>query len=521
MKEGSLYYGEKPLVTIVVPVYNSEKYLRICLDSLVSQSLDNIEIIAVDDGSVDESLAILEDYKKKFPGKVIIYTIPHVHGAGAPRNFAIEKARADYIGFCDADDVMDVHSMELLYCKAKEKDYDIVCAPAFHVNGDKRVLYGQLKEPISTETLILNGQVYLWNKIIHKRLLNKVGRMPENVSLEDLGYSLVLHSYARKIGYIEYPVYYYMKRFGSDSNNVFTLRNLDTIQARQYALDKCNPEYKEYVAAYVARHINSDFRKRWIFTDRFIEQLKDIWVELKDNKILKSDEYLYRRLEKFAEISNVPIPRNIFIGGIGVELSDGFIRSCKENAFYDSCTITILNEKNCDINELEILKEAYENNDFDFLNGYFALKFILKEGGIYLDRRIIIDRPFNYVRYCRAFFALLDEETYSDWVFGGISENEAMSEILETYKNADRFKYSLDFLRNKIKDTVERYEVPKSEVNNLIDYPITVFSPDVMVCDITTPTSLKPEPHVCTHDFTSELGERGIRLSRKQLCHLY
>lgn len=498
---------KKPLVSIIVPVYNSEKYLRKCMDSLVNQTLQSIEIIVVNDGSTDGSLAILEDYRERFPNKVVIRSIGHIHGAGAPRNIAIKMARGDYLGFCDSDDVMDTQAAELLYKKAIDGDNDIVCAPLWLITKNSKVLYGKMEEPISTEKLILNGQVYLPNKLIHKRLLNKVGDIPENISTEDLGYSLVLHSYARKIGYIDHPVYFYYKRYGSDSNSVFELRNLDTIKARQYALNNCNPQYRQYVATYVARHINSDIRKRWIFTDRFIQQLKELWPELRNNRVLKSDEYLYNRLQRFAYLPDKPIPRNLFIGGFGGAISDDVMREYQEKAFYDGCNLLVLNELNCDVTEREIVENAYNAGEFDFVNGYFALKAISIQGGIYLDRRIIIDAPFNYVRYCKAFFSLIDDQAYSNWVFGGMPQNETILKILETYLNSNLYDDPLYPLNDRIRDVLEDYNISLTEVNNLIDYPYTVFSPDVMVCDTTDKLSLRSELHICSHNLTNHAGE--------------
>ncbi len=497
--QSELENAKKPLVSIVVPVYNSGKYLRKCLDSLVNQTLKNIEIIAVDDGSTDDSISILKEYKENYPNKVIVQSIAHVHGAGAPRNVAIKIARADYVSFCDADDIMDLHSAELLYNRALEGDCDIVCAPAWHVTGRDKVLYGVLREPISTEKLILSGQIYLWSKLIHKRLLHIAGKIPENISYEDLGYSLVVHSYAKKIGYIDHPIYFYYKRYGSDSNNYIALRNLDTIMAWDYAIKNCNSDYLEYVFGYVARHVNVNLRKRWVFTDRIISHLKKLWTELKDNEIIKNDEYLYNRLERFATLPDAPMARNVFIGGFGGTLSDELIERIQKTAFYDGCNLTILNEQNCSIAENKFIKDAYDASEFDLVNGYFALKFIIEYGGIYLHKRIIIDAPFNYVRYCEAFFSLLDEKNYSQWVFGGMPQSVILKKVLDTFYDENQHGNPFYSLSNRIKDALVERSI---QVNSITNSLVTVFSPDVMVCDITDHSSLQPEPHICIHDFT-------------------
>lgn len=505
-----------PKVSIVVPVYNTEEYLVRCLDSLISQTFKDIEIIAVDDGSTDGSLGILEKYKERYPEKFIVRTIPHIHGAGAPRNIAFELARGDYFAFCDSDDIMDIRAVEALYAKAIQEDLDIVCAPIWLVTGHDKVIYGVLQEPLTTETLILNGQVYLCNKLIHKRLIKKAGQMPENMSTEDLGYSLILHSYAKKIGYIDLPVYYYMRRYGSDSNTVFAISNLDTIRARKYAIKNCNPQYSEYVLAYIARHINSDLRKRWLFTDKYIQHLKELWGHLQNNRVLQEDDYLYDRLKTYVNLPDNPIPRNVYVSGFGGDIPYDYIETIKEKAFYDGCNVIILNEKNCDYTTNEIIFSAYNCGKYEFVSNYFALKNIIESGGIYLDRRIIIDLPFNYIRYCRAFFSLLDEQNISEWVFGGMAKNEIMINIFNSY-NKTSFEPNNEFmsLSERVRFVLEQYKIPLSAVNNMLGYPVTIFSPDVMVCDITDKLSLQSEPHICTHDYTDKAKDQNYITIKK------
>ncbi|MBR1443254.1 MAG: glycosyltransferase family 2 protein [Firmicutes bacterium] len=118
-------------VSVIVPVYNSEKYLVNCLTYLVNQTLEDIEIICVDDCSTDESVDILKDCLSQFPDKVRVIQHKKNLGPGGARNTGIKVARGEYIGFVDSDDQVDVSMYEKLYAKAKEDDYDIVeCA--FH-----------------------------------------------------------------------------------------------------------------------------------------------------------------------------------------------------------------------------------------------------------------------------------------------------------------------------------------------------------------------------------------------------
>ena len=98
-------------VSIIVPVYNVEKYLPKCLDSLVSQTIDDFEILVVNDGSPDRSQDIIDEYSRRYPEKVVSL-VKENGGQGSARNMALEIAKGEYIGFVDSDDWVDVTMYE-------------------------------------------------------------------------------------------------------------------------------------------------------------------------------------------------------------------------------------------------------------------------------------------------------------------------------------------------------------------------------------------------------------------------
>ncbi|MCL2008651.1 MAG: glycosyltransferase, partial [Treponema sp.] len=114
----------KPLVSIIVPVYNAEKHLNRCLDSLVSQTLKRLEIICVNDGSKDNSLDILLQYSQKFPN-IIVFNQEN-SGPGIARNKALENANGKYIIFCDSDDTLDVNTCLECYNLMETHKIDII-----------------------------------------------------------------------------------------------------------------------------------------------------------------------------------------------------------------------------------------------------------------------------------------------------------------------------------------------------------------------------------------------------------
>ena len=113
-----------PKVSVIIPVYNTAKYLRKCLDSVINQTLKDIEIICINDGSSDNSIEILREYKQK-DSRIIIIDKEN-EGAGIARNKGLDIAQGEYLGFVDSDDYVDLNFFEKLYNKAKESNYDIV-----------------------------------------------------------------------------------------------------------------------------------------------------------------------------------------------------------------------------------------------------------------------------------------------------------------------------------------------------------------------------------------------------------
>jgi glycosyltransferase involved in cell wall biosynthesis len=124
----------KPLVSIVIPVYNAEKYLEKCLNSIVAQTFQEWECIIVNDGSTDNSLAIIEQFAEQ-DSRFSYYTIPNTGSAKIPRDTAISYAQSEWIISVDADDFIDADAVEKLYIRKKETDADIVCLRIRYVNS--------------------------------------------------------------------------------------------------------------------------------------------------------------------------------------------------------------------------------------------------------------------------------------------------------------------------------------------------------------------------------------------------
>lgn len=205
---------ENPLVSIIVPIYNASAYLRDCLDSILRQSYNNIEVILIDDGSTDESGIICDKYASSF-SQIKIFHQKNC-GSSAARNKGLEVAVGDYLYFVDADDWIDGGSVELLVSEIQKNDSDLLIS-AFYYNEDKY----QPNKASSFNPIVIISELFegqkgieggLWNKFIKRTLMDSFGiKFPKYDYYEDLHVFVELLFNARKISYCETPSYHYRR----------------------------------------------------------------------------------------------------------------------------------------------------------------------------------------------------------------------------------------------------------------------------------------------------------------------
>ena len=219
-------------VSVIVPVYNVEKYLRQCLDSLVNQTLKDIEIICINDGSTDDSLKVLQEYASEHLNVVVIDQ--ENQGVSIARNNGINKAQGDYICFVDPDDWVEPDMFKILYEKAVKTGVDIVECDYKMVfeNSTKiknRTLFGSLhtwkKFPIAcgkifdwkyVKTQVFNGlRCMVWNRLYKRSLIFDNNLTFPDGKCEDYPFSLDAVLSAKSIVYCHKTLYNYLIRFGS------------------------------------------------------------------------------------------------------------------------------------------------------------------------------------------------------------------------------------------------------------------------------------------------------------------
>ncbi|MDO4414812.1 MAG: glycosyltransferase family 2 protein [Erysipelotrichaceae bacterium] len=228
-------------VSIIIPVYNAEKAIGRCIDSILTQEFTDFELILINDGSKDGSAAILDEYAAKDPRIQVIHK--ENSGVSATRNLGLEKAKGKYIQFLDADDWMTSDSTKLLYRAMKEDECDLVVAGFYRVVGDRVARKSSIDADklLSlreySEYMMENPADYyygvLWNKLYRADIIREHQiRMDEKLSFcEDFVFNLDYLLHVNKIRTLNVPVYYYVKTEGG-----LVSKNLNPVRLIQMKL---------------------------------------------------------------------------------------------------------------------------------------------------------------------------------------------------------------------------------------------------------------------------------------------
>ena len=230
-----------PKISIIVPVFNSEELLGNCLDSLKNQTLSDIEIICVDDGSSDGSLRILRDYESE-DGRFRIFTQEN-SGAGAARNCGIDESRGEFILFVDSDDYMESDACEKLYEQAHRLDCDLILFDSirhFPNNRDLYLIHFRQNKDIDYGIRVFDYEYFrnrvfdgeygvIWNKMYKASFIrdNEI-RFPSHKIYNDVEFHVKTTLLAKKISYVAGTFYHY-NRLGHSSLQTSFVKTENTI----------------------------------------------------------------------------------------------------------------------------------------------------------------------------------------------------------------------------------------------------------------------------------------------------
>lgn len=227
-------------LSVVALVYNLEKYLPRCLDALVNQTLEEIEILCVDDGSTDSAPQIIDEYEKKYPNKVKAF---HKENGGefTTRNYGLERAKGEYITFVDTDDYVEKEWAEKLYNAAKENEADFaVCAferidlETNKVVGTDMTSFGRIAKKVDPkDDFIVFINPAPWNKI-YKREKIKDLRFLSFRGFNDTMFLMEAYTRIEKIAFVPDVLYHYYLRYDSQ---IHTINENDVNNLKKYLLE--------------------------------------------------------------------------------------------------------------------------------------------------------------------------------------------------------------------------------------------------------------------------------------------
>lgn len=245
--------------SIIVPVYNGEKYLRECLDSVLNQTFKNYELIIINDGSSDNSEAICKEYYLKNMSK-IVYLSKKNEGVSSARNMGLKISNGDYIMFLDSDDLLVKDALEEI--NKNLSNHDLICYGFYklyknhsieHVVKNKNLQINEIKNDILTTDKI-GG--YLFNKVFKSEIIrdNKLF-IDENIHYcEDLLFVGEYLKFCNNIKYIDKSLYYYRMRKGSVSFDFYNLKNasiLYSYESLANLYEQFNDKYNYFCFQYI------------------------------------------------------------------------------------------------------------------------------------------------------------------------------------------------------------------------------------------------------------------------------
>lgn len=321
-------------VSIIVPVYNSEKYIRECLESLVTQKLKEIEILLIDDGSKDSSTDICEEYRKRDPRVHVIRK--KNEGAGIARNAGLEIAQGEFIAFLDSDDYVDKTIYEVLYRAALNKAADASFCGSNKVEKNKIIKSGEIKDIIYDKKMIyqesipyicsggkgneIKGAISVWRGIYSREIIQKYHIRFKNEReylSEDTIFNLMFFDHANRVVFNNTHLHYQRIIPESLSRNstpfsavaihnyynffleyISRNENIDKQKCLQIIDRKCLEEYKSKIAREIKGRKSREEIKNDIKELCKDSVLKNILKNIKNNNTLNFKDRLFANLVK-------------------------------------------------------------------------------------------------------------------------------------------------------------------------------------------------------------------------------
>ncbi len=253
----------QPLISVIMPVYKVEKYLDTCVQSLVSQSYKNLEIILVDDGSPDRSGELCDRWAEKDPRVRVIHKANS--GPSDARNAGLEIATGEFIAYADSDDILHPEMYERLLSVMEQQQADIVeCDYREFFDGTEPELPDcsdaiTAYDPESALNVLISGKEFrylVWNKLYRRRIMGDLRFLSGKIH-EDVFYVYQVFDLCKKIVKLHCPLYLYRQWPESIMGTAFSMKRLDSLEARLAQIDFLRPRYPKLLPAATLQYLGS------------------------------------------------------------------------------------------------------------------------------------------------------------------------------------------------------------------------------------------------------------------------
>lgn len=416
-------------VSVIVPVYNTEAYLDACLSSLMAQTLQEIEVLVVNDGSTDGSQEIIDRYVVQHPDKIHGFTIPN-GGAAAARNAALPHVTGEYVGFVDSDDTVRPDMYEKMYQKAKAMQADIVCCDYMRVaEGEKVTCHTFANGRISEETLfdksvyeapLLFQEVpYACTKLFKTALIrdHQIAFRTDLRIYEDLLFTYSCFAHADRISRVDEPFYDYVVSRSGSLTNELSEKRFDLTKVTDYLMDYYKElgryeELKEALWDIVIRHMyvvllkevrKEDKALKLRYLDTMFSFLDRTYPQWKSNMYFRGRPKFYKNKAYWKLVIHVPALRTwgkrfIHTGAFVARQRAGFwFRKAQKGSLQDRAVMLFPAQgKNIQGNLFYVLKELASNPAYSSYSIYIgyekgckgSIVALLKQYG--LEERVIL-----------------------------------------------------------------------------------------------------------------------------------
>ena len=445
-------YLINPKISVIIPVYNSENYLKECLDSLLKQTFKEIEIICVDDGSTDNSLSILEKYAKK-DNRIIILKQKN-QGAGVARNYGMKIAKGEYLLFLDSDDFFKKEMIQVLVNTATKINSDIIIFKFAQYNqitgkfihqkiSKKRKWWpnGVFNYSLNPNKIFISFKVCAWNKLFRHSFIKENGLyFQDNKRTNDLYFTSTSLVVAKSIYFLDKELIYYRIGLTNNSQSTNDLYPLDFYKAllalknfleQKNIFSKLKDGYKDFAKIITIYNLNNNKKNIYLYEELMKEKFKILGIEPIPSFLISKefhekylDNLYFKHLNLIKEKNEITIisksqfsftPKVSVI--IEVYNAENYIIECLDsilNQNLKEIEIICINDDSTD-NSLSIIKEyaknesriqiinqnnrglsVARNNGVKFSKGEF-LYFI--NGNDYLDKNVLSNLYYKAVNY--------------------------------------------------------------------------------------------------------------------------